>query len=145
MYTNLATSYTDIGMETGVAAADPHKLILMLFEGALLAISKARHHTLTREIPQKGQAISHAISIIENGLKTGLDMSAGGEIAKNLASLYDYMTVRLLHANLKNDVDALDEVSRLLKDIKGAWEGITPAPAAIEQVAPQRVNSYGKV
>ncbi len=145
MYTNLATSYTDVGMETGVAAADPHKLILMLFDGALLAITKARYFMLSGEIPLKGQSISHAITIIENGLKAGLDMNAGGEIAKNLASLYDYMTLRLLHANLKNDVDALDEVAKLLKDIKGAWESIAPAPSAIEQVAPQRVNSYGKV
>ena len=64
--------------------------------------------------------------IIDEGLKASLDKSAGGELAQNLSSLYDYMSQRLLIANLKNDVAALDEVSNLLTELKGAWEAIRP-------------------
>ena len=103
------TAYSNTGMETGVFSADPHKLILLLFEGASLAISSALGHMARNEVAQKGRSISHAIAIINKGLQASLDMKAGGEIAQNLFDLYDYMTRRLLHANLNNDPDALRE------------------------------------
>ena len=119
-----ASAYAQVGLETGVSAADPHKLILMLFEGALLSIATASVAMERNDIPGKGQAISKAIEIINDGLKLSLDYEAGGELAERLGALYDYMTSRLLHANLHNSIPALDEVSRLLREIKGAWESI---------------------
>jgi flagellar protein FliS len=65
--------------------------------------------------------------IIDEGLKSCLNMNVGGEMAQNLAALYDYMNQRLLIANLKNDTSILDEVSGLLSELKGAWEAIRPA------------------
>jgi len=124
-----ALAYARVGMETGVQAADPHKLILMLFEGALLAISRARLHLQRKEIAEKGRAVSHAIEIIGNGLKASLDMEVGGDLAGKLGALYDYMCLRLLTANLENDDAAFAEVSRLLAEIKGAWEEIAGNPA----------------
>lgn len=126
---NAAQAYAQIGVETGVAAASPHKLIVMLFDGALLAISNAGLHMQHNEIPEKGRAISHAIEIITCGLKASLDKNRGGELAQNLDALYEYMCMRLLHANRNNDRQALDEVTRLLTDIKGAWEQIADDPA----------------
>ena len=75
------------------------------------------------------------ITIIDNGLRPSLDKSAGGEIADNLDAMYDYMTRRLLEANLKNEVGMVDEVHRLLADLRGAWVAIDgkegqPAPMA---------------
>ncbi len=120
-------AYKNVGLESGVAAADPHKLILMLYQGALLAIASAKNQMLRKQIAAKGASISKAIKIIDEGLKACLDVKAGGEIGKNLFDLYDYMNQRLLIANLKNDVAILDEVSNLLKELKGAWESISPS------------------
>lgn len=125
--TTAIKAYANVGLDTSVASADPHKLVLLLYQGALLAISSAKNQMLHKEIAAKGKSISHAIMIIEEGLKSSLDKNAGGELAQNLSALYEYMNQRLLIANLKNDVAALDEVSRLLTDLKGAWEEIRPA------------------
>lgn len=128
---NSAKSYAQVGMETGVAAADPHQLIVMLFDGALLAIAKAGSAMQQKQIAEKGQAISQAIDIIANGLQASLNFSAGDELANRLAALYDYMCARLVHANLNNDAAALSEVGRLLGEIKSAWEEIADDPAAV--------------
>ena len=130
-------AYTNVAIDTNVAGADPHKLILLLYQGALLAISSAKNNMLRKNIPAKGKSISHAILIIESGLKSSLDTNVGGELANNLSALYDYMNQRLMVANLKNDVAALDEVSALLGELKGAWEQIGPVtlPARPQNVA----------
>ena len=128
--TSAIKTYAKIGVESGVSAADPHKLILMLYQGALAAIANAKNGIINKDIPAKGSAISKAISIIDEGLNASLDKSVGGELVQNLSSLYEYMTIRLLAANLKNDMGALDEVNRLLSDLKGAWESIRQPSAA---------------
>lgn len=126
-----ANAYSRVSVETGVVAASPHKLIVMLFDGAMAAVSNALSNMKTGNIPAKGQAISKAIMIIENGLRASLDKTAGGGIAENLDALYEYMVNRLLQANLKNQPAMLDEVYGLLKDLKEAWESInSAAPAA---------------
>jgi flagellar protein FliS len=127
-----ASAYAKVGMETGVAAANPHKLIVMLFDGAQTAIANAILHMRAGNIAAKGQAISKAIMIIDNGLRASLDKSAGGEIAANLDALYEYMSKRLLVANLDNQPEMLAEVRNLLIDIRSAWVAIDPeaSPAA---------------
>jgi flagellar protein FliS len=127
---NAAKAYAKVGMETGVATADPHRLILMLFDGALLAIAKAANAMQQNRIADKGRAISQSIDIVTNGLRASLSFSAGDELAERLAALYDYMVSRLLHANLHNDPGALSEVSGLLREIKSSWEEIANDPAA---------------
>ncbi|PIV14999.1 MAG: flagellar export chaperone FliS [Gallionellales bacterium CG03_land_8_20_14_0_80_55_15] len=117
-------AYNKVGVESGVTAADPHKLIAMLYQGALLAIANAKNGILRNDIPAKGKAISHAILIIDNGLNASLDKEVGGDLALNLSALYDYMSKRLLTANMNNDMAALDEVAHLLTDLKGSWEEI---------------------
>jgi flagellar protein FliS len=130
---NPSAAYTDIGLETGVVNADPHKLVLMLFEGAQMSVRTAKSHMLARNIAEKGMAVSRAIDIICNGLKASIDFEAGGEIASKLGVLYDYMANRLLDANLHNNVAALDEVSGLLAEIKSAWEEIATDPAVLSK------------
>ena len=126
---NYAKSYADIGVETGVSSADPHRLVLMLFDGALQAIATASRHMREKDVAGKVKAVSRAIDIINDGLKACLDVQAGGELAERLDALYDYMSTRLIYANLRNDQPTLDEVSRLLKELKGAWEEIGKKPA----------------
>jgi flagellar protein FliS len=117
-------AYANVGLETGIASASPHKLIVMLYDGALVALLSAKTNIAANNIAAKGSAISKAITIIDNGLRASLDKEAGGEIASNLDALYDYMSRRLLHANLKNDVPAIDEVHGLLADLREAWVAI---------------------
>ncbi|MES2534925.1 MAG: flagellar export chaperone FliS [Pseudomonadota bacterium] len=127
---NGANAYARVGIETGVAAASPHQLIVMLFEGALVAVSSALQGMRAGDIQHRGQSISRAISIIDNGLRASLDKEAGGDIAHSLDALYDYMNRRLLMANLKNQPDMLEEVYRLLSELKSAWDGIGAPPGS---------------
>lgn len=122
-------AYNKVNLESGVSAASPHELISLLYQGALQAIANAKRGMLSKDITAKGKAISHAILIIDTGLNASLDKKVGGELAQNLSALYDYMSSRLLTANIQNDVKALDEVSQLLADLKSAWDGIRPATA----------------
>lgn len=119
-------AYNKVGTESSVMGANPHKLISMLFHGALLAIANAKNRMLRKETAAKGKSISKAIAIIGEGLNASLNKSAGGELAQNLSSLYDYMVMRLVDANLKNDITALDEVARLLTELTEAWDSIRP-------------------
>lgn len=139
-----ANAYAKIGVETGVTTASPHSLIVMLFEGAMVAVASAIHHMHAGDIPNKGLAISKAISIIESGLRASLNKEVGGEIALNLDSLYGYMSNRLLVANLKNQPELLEEVYQLLKDLKTAWDsiGATVKNAAPMPDAPPKIPTY---
>jgi len=126
---NAAQAYAKVGLETGVTAANPHKLIVMLFEGALIAILKAKQHMEAGEITQKGEAISKAAAIIDSGLRASLNFEAGGEVAQNMDALYAYMSRRLTEAHAKNDPAMLMEVHRLLTELKTAWDNINPQQA----------------
>lgn len=124
-------AYSKVGVASGVEQASPHRLIQMLMEGAIEKVAKAKGYMERKEIANKGSHISWAISIID-GLRASLDKTNGGDIADNLDDLYDYMTRRLIRANMENNPDLLDEVISLLRSIKGAWEDI---PAALNQEA----------
>lgn len=125
-----AETYAKVGVDVAVETSDPHRLVMMLFDAAVAAVSMARIHMTANEIPQKGAAISKAIDLITNGLAASLDVEAGGELAERLAALYDYMAQRLLFANLKNSMAALDEVSELLGSLRDAWVQIAPGQQA---------------
>jgi flagellar protein FliS len=118
-----ASQYKQVGAQTGVESATPHRLIQMLLEGALEKINMAKGYMQHGDVAMKGTHISWAISIID-GLRMSLDKEAGGEIAANLDALYDYMGRRLVEANLKNDPAILAEISGLLLEIKSAWDAI---------------------
>jgi flagellar protein FliS len=137
-----ANAYAKVGVETGVLAASPHKLIVMLFEGAAVAVSTAARQMEAGDIAGKGKSISKAIAIIENGLRASLDRKAGGEIAANLDALYEYMGNRLVVANRDNQVEILEEVSRLLGELKGAWDAIGAPAAVVPAAPPVRANPY---
>lgn len=119
-------SYAKIGFDSEVMGASPHRLISMLLEGALKQIAIAKKAIQQDQIPAKGDAIVRAISIIGDGLNGSLNMEAGGDLAIKLRLLYEYMIVRLGRANLDNDIQPLDEVVRLLGEIKEGWDGIRP-------------------
>ena len=127
MYTQssvAANAYAKVGLETGVVAASPHQLIIMLYEGAELAVRMAIKHMNDGDITKKSAAISKASSIVLEGLQAALDTRQGGDIAIQLDNLYDYMTKRLMLAHLKNQTEPLEEVLGLLRELHDAWKQI---------------------
>jgi len=124
-----AKTYVNVGATSGAMSASPHGLVIMLFEGAQTATAAARMHVELNQPTQRAQAISKAVAIIQDGLMASLDREAGGELAEQLFSLYEYMVSRLVDANLNNRGEPLEEVGRLLRDLGSAWKEIGKSPA----------------
>ncbi len=127
--------YQNVGAHSGVAAASPHRLIAMLLERALARLATAKGHMLRGNVSEKGVHISGAMAILD-GLRASLDFDAGGEIAANLDALYDYMNRQLVVANVANDVDILEEVTGLVREIRSGWSGIEPKPSTAPAAVP---------
>jgi flagellar protein FliS len=121
-----AAAYASIGIETAVYSASAHKLVELLFNGFMDAVAQARGAMRAKQIEAKGKAIGRAARIIEEGLKAGLNLKAGGKLARDLALLYAYVAMRLTYANLKNDESALDECVNLISPLRDAWISIGP-------------------
>lgn len=121
---SFAGTYHQVQVQTAVDAADGRKLVGMLYEGALDAISTARGALGRGDIETKGRQIGRAARIVEEGLRGGLDLQRGGELAANLDRLYAYVTKRLTEANLHNDDAALAECARLIAPLHEAWREI---------------------
>jgi flagellar protein FliS len=116
--------YANIGVETGVGDASPHRLVAMLLDGFMDSISQAKGALQSGQVELKGRAIGRAVRIVEEGLKGGLDGNAGGKLAQDLGELYSYVSRRLTQANLLNDASALDECTRLMQPVREAWTAI---------------------
>jgi len=103
--------------------ASPHRLILMLYEAALVQLDRAERAIEQRDIAERNRTLQKAQDILVE-LVSSLNMQQGGEIARNLRQLYLYMIDRLTQANIKSDIEAIREVRGLLQPIKSAWEQI---------------------
>lgn len=134
-----ANVYSQMSMETGVLAASPNKLTIMLYEGAITACRSAIEHMKNKDIQHKGEMLSKAILIIESGLRLSLDKKVGGEIAVSLDNLYAYMSHGLTVANIRNQPDMVNEVIKLLTELKGAWEAIGE-----DQIKPTTITEVTK-
>ncbi|HUN75127.1 MAG TPA: flagellar export chaperone FliS [Steroidobacteraceae bacterium] len=118
-------AYESVSVQGGVAAADPHGLIVLLMDGAMERMATARGCIEHREIVRKAKLLHSAVRIIAE-LRGVLNLAQGGAIAQNLSDLYDYMARRLILANAQNDVGCINEVMSLLGEIRGAWVAIGP-------------------
>jgi len=116
--------YQTVNTQAQLSDASPHRLIQMLMEGGLSRLAQARGAMQHGQVAAKGELISKAIGII-GGLREGLNLQSGGEIAANLDRLYEYMISRLVEANLSNDVALIDEVAGLLRNVKSGWDAIS--------------------
>jgi len=124
---NAISRYRQVRTEGSVEDATPHRLIAMLFDGALSRIALAAAHMRRGEIEAKGAAITRALEIV-GALRASLDMNVSGGLPQRLDALYDYVSRRLLHANLENDPTVLDEVAGLVRVIADAWAQVAPSP-----------------
>jgi flagellar protein FliS len=120
---NNISQYNQVDRFSGVTEASPHRLVLMLLEGAISKIAIVKGLMIRKDVAKKGALIGQTIAIV-GSLKSSLNKEAGGELATNLDNLYEYIEHRLLTSNLQNDVTILDEVSKLLHEIKAGWEQI---------------------
>ena len=116
--------YQTVNTQAQAMEASPHRLIQMLMEGGLTRLAQARGAMERDQTALKGELIGKAIAIV-GGLREGLNLEQGGEVAANLDSLYEYMIARLLEANLKNEAAPLDEVADLLRNVKSGWDAIS--------------------
>jgi len=116
---NALNEYQSTG-NSSIAYADPHELILRLMNGAIERIAQAKGAILQKNAQAKGELIGKAISII-GGLSSCLDHNQDSDLSANLDALYEYMNVCLLEANAEGDTSKLDEVSKLMQEIKSAW------------------------
>ncbi len=116
--------YQTVNTQAQLSDASPHRLIQMLMEGGLSRLAQARGAIQHGQVAAKGELISKAIGII-GGLREGLNLQSGGEIAANLDRLYEYMIALLVEANLSNDVALIDEVAGLLRNVKSGWDAIS--------------------
>jgi flagellar protein FliS len=118
-----AQHYAAVKTHSNILEASPHRLIQMLFEGALERIAQAKGAMQQKQISRKGELIGKAINIV-GGLQGSLNDREGGELAANLEGLYDYIIRRLTQANYENNPEILDECGRLLAELKLGWDGI---------------------
>lgn len=128
-----AQSYHKVAVESGVDSASPHKLIKMLFEGAIARLHNAVTCMENQQIERRSELISSALSII-GGLQGSLDLEKGGALAENLDGLYDYMQRQLFRATVDNDARLIAEVTGLLETLKDGWTAMDLAQIEVPRV-----------
>lgn len=126
--------YQRINTQTSITDADPHKLIQLLYDGALERINMAKARMQAKDYDGKGKLIIKTIDIVA-GLRSFLDREKGGDLAERLDALYGYMEQALWEANARNDVERLDEVAHLLRQVKDGWDGIREEATSLQQQA----------
>ncbi len=120
---NFANAYAQTHNHTAIVDASPHRQIALLFNSAIERVNQAKGGIEKGDLGLKARSVGKAVDILD-ALQGWLDMEQGGEISQNLDALYDYM-IRCLHqANMENDASKLEEVVRLLGEVKSGWDGI---------------------
>lgn len=116
-------AYKKVSVDSQLQSASPHKVILMLLNGAIERLVQAKAAMQMGNVALKGERLGKAIEIIAN-LEACLSEDEGLDIAQNLKQIYEYMQSQLLKANANNNPELIDEVIGLLTEIKSAWEAI---------------------
>lgn len=119
-------SYHAANLESRIANGSPIQLVLLLTDGLLDEMARARAHILERRIEAKGASIGKCIELVD-GLSSALDVSSGSEVATNLVALYDYCVQRLNEASIALDVAPLDEAAQLISVLREGWQGAEDA------------------
>lgn len=116
-------AYQSVAAHGGVAASDAHGLVLMLLDGLQERISAAHLAIQNSDFDAKARFLNRSLGILGE-LRRALDFEAGGALARNLDALYDYCTRQLLVASVELRTEPLDEVSRLVNEIRIAWMSV---------------------
>ncbi|MEH0700156.1 flagellar export chaperone FliS [Vibrio owensii] len=113
-------SYQQVDLDAQAASANPHQLVVMLIDGLLDEIERVRGHLAANRLAEKGAGINKCMNILI-GLSSALDDENGGEIAENLRQLYDFCQVELYYTSVQNDAARLDNVERVMGNIREGW------------------------
>jgi flagellar protein FliS len=116
-------SYRSIDLEVKAATASPYELVLVLFDGLLDELARARGHIEAKRYQEKGRSLEKCMNII-NGLNGALDYDNGGEVVQGLSRLYDYCIYRLSDVSVSLSLEGLDEVVNLVGIVREGWEGV---------------------
>lgn len=119
-------SYRSVDLEAKAASSSPYELVLMLFDGLLDELARARGHIEAKRFQQKGRSLEKCLNIL-NGLNGALDYEQGGELVQGLARLYDYCIYKISDVSVSLSLSDLDEVVRLLGTLREGWEGVSAA------------------
>lgn len=119
MRKNLQT-YRQVNVESGVLSSDPHKIILMMFDGALTAIAEAKGAIERKDLESKSKSITKAINIF-SALRESLDKESEPEISDNFDNLYSYCIDNLIDLSISMNLDGLDEIIAFIKPVRDAW------------------------
>lgn len=117
------SNYHSVNLDAQTARASPVELVLVLTDGLLEELARARGHIVGKRFEHKANSINKCVEII-NGLSSSLDFEHGGEVVANLARLYDYCAARLNTAGIRLDPAMIDEVCTLLSTIRQGWLGV---------------------
>ena len=129
-------AYQSISVHGTVAAADPHRLVLMLMDGILERLAVARACAERGQVARMAQLLHSCTTLIAE-LRGSLNTKQGGELARNLSDLYDYMARKLIRANSERNAEFMREVASLLGEVRSAWVAIGPeVRQSISQGAP---------
>lgn len=131
---SFAGAYQQVGAQTAVSNASAHQLVSLLFEAFFTALLRAEGAIRNKDVPTKNTALSHAVRIVDEGLKAALNLNAGGQLAADLADLYAYICLRLTQANLRGDLQALDECRRLMQPLREAWTSIAEHKEVLNRI-----------
>jgi flagellar protein FliS len=119
-------SYRSVDLESRAATASPYQLVLVLFDGLLDELSRARGHIEHKRYQQKGQSLEKCLNIL-NGLNSALDYDNGGEVVAGLSRLYEYCIYRLSEVSVSLSLEGLDEVMHLTSVLREGWDGVNAA------------------
>ena len=123
-------AYRQVSTVTQTNLASGPQLVSLLFDALRVRLLQAENALVQNQLPAKGLAIGHAVRIIEEGLRSGLDMRSGGELSQSLNDLYGYCAKTLTEANLYNDVQKVREVARLIETVAYAWKQVASGSTA---------------
>ncbi|MCQ9081583.1 flagellar export chaperone FliS [Vibrio harveyi] len=113
-------SYQQVDLDAQAASANPHQLVVMLIDGLLDEVERIRGHLAANRLAEKGASINKCMNILI-GLSSALDEENGGEITDNLRQLYDFCQVELFYTSVQNDTSRLDNVERVMGNIREGW------------------------
>ncbi|QCU90459.1 flagellar export chaperone FliS [Thiomicrorhabdus sediminis] len=134
-----AQAYSNTFVETAVSEASPHKLIQMLYDGALKNMNLAKVFLEQKNFEKKSAHINKALSIL-GSLRDGVDVDKGGNVGSNLLEIYDYCYRTLFAASAQNDIAKVDEVIDLIKSISDAWQQM---PDNIKRASKEQLDRIG--
>lgn len=117
------SSYHAVNLSAQTAQASPVQLVIVLMDGLLDELARARAHITARRYELKARSLDKCIDILQ-GLSSALDFDSGGEVVANLGRLYDYCADLLHRAGYQQDVTPVDEVTGLIGTLRGGWQGV---------------------